>query len=70
MKHITADTLSGLHGVANQMKILGLALTHQKVEDEQLETRNLFQRLSLLLMMGNISLLSSSTALPTKGHGC
>ena len=59
MKHITADTLSGLHGVANQIKIVGLALSqsHQKVEDEQLETRNLFQRLSLLLVMRNSSLL-------------
>ena len=55
MEHITADTLSGLHGVANQIKILGLALSHQKIEDEQLESRNLFQKLSLLLVMGNSS---------------
>ena len=38
-----------------QVKILGMALSHQKGEDEQLETRNLFKRLSLLLVMGNIS---------------
>ena len=57
MEHIAADTLSGLHGVASQIKILGLALSHQEGEDEQLETRNLFQRLSLLLVMGNSSLL-------------
>ena len=57
MEHIAADTLSDLHGVANQIKILGLALSHQKGEDEQLETRNLFQRFSLLLVMKNGSLL-------------
>ena len=57
MEHIAAGTLSGLHGVANQIKILGLVLSHQKGEDEQLETRNLFQQLSLLLMMRYSSLL-------------
>ena len=61
MEHIAADTLSDLHGVANQIKILGLALSHQKGEDEQLETLNLFQRLSLLLMRGNNSLLINCT---------
>ena len=57
MEHITSDILSGLHGVANPIKIWGLALSHQKGEDEQLETHDLFKWLSLLLMMGNSSLL-------------
>ena len=42
MEHIAANTLGDLHGVANQIKTLGQALSHQKGEDEQLETRNLF----------------------------
>ena len=59
MEHIAADILSDLHTVANQIKILGLALSHQKGKDEQLKTRNLFQQLSLLLVMGNSSLIIS-----------
>ena len=55
---IAADTLGGWHGVAvEQLKKLGSALAHQRGEDEQLEVRHLFQRLSLLLMKGNAALL-------------
>ena len=55
---IAADTLGGWHGVAvEQLKKLGSALARQRGEDEQLEVRHLFQRLSLLLMKGNAALL-------------
>ena len=36
MERIAADTLIGLHGVVNQIKILGLALSHREGEDKQL----------------------------------
>ena len=36
---------------------LGAALTRNRGEDEQVEVRHLHQRLSLLLMRGNASLL-------------
>ena len=55
---IAADTLGGWHKVAiQQVKKLGAVLARHRGEDEQRETRHLFQRLSLLLMRGNASLL-------------
>ena len=40
-----------------QIKKLGAVLARHKGEDEQVEVRHLFQRLSLLLMRGNATLL-------------
>ena len=55
---VAADTLGGWHKVAAQhIKKLGAVLARQKGEDEQVEVRHLFQRLSLLLMWGNANLL-------------
>ena len=55
---VAADTLGGLHEVATkQIKKLGAVLARHKGEDEQVEVRHLFQRLSLLLMRGNATLL-------------
>ena len=55
---IAADTLGGWHKVAvEQIKKLGAALARNRGEDEQMEVRHLHQRLSLLLMRGNASLL-------------
>ena len=55
---IAADTLGGWHKVAiDQIKKLGTALARNRGEDEQVEVRHLQQRLSLLLMRGNTSLL-------------
>ena len=55
---IAADTLGGWHKVATeQIKKLGAALARHRGEDEQVEVRHLHQRLSLLLMRGNASLL-------------
>ena len=55
---IAADTLGGWHKVAvDQIKKLGSTLARHRGEDEQVEVRHLRQRLSLLLMRGNASLL-------------
>ena len=55
---IAADTLGGWHKVAaEQIKKLGTALARHRGEDEQVEVRHLRQRLSLLLMRGNASLM-------------
>ena len=55
---LAADTFGGWHGVANeQVQKLGRALARQSGEDEDLTVRHLRQRLSLLLMRGNSSLL-------------
>ena len=55
---VAADTLGGWHKVAaQQIKKLGAVLARHKGEDEQVEVRHLFQRLSLLLMRGNATLL-------------
>ena len=55
---IAADTLGGWHKVAiEQIKKLGAAIARHRGEDEQVEVRHLHQRLSLLLMRGNASLL-------------
>ena len=55
---VAADTLGGWHKVAvQQMKKLGAVLARHRGEEEQKEVRHLFQRLSLLLMRGNASLL-------------
>ena len=55
---LAADTLGGWHKVAvQQVKKLGTVLARQRGEDEQVEVRHLFQRLSLLLMRGNATLL-------------
>ena len=55
---VAADTLGGWHKVAvQQVKKLGTVLARQRGEDEQVEVRHLFQRLSLLLMRGNATLL-------------
>ena len=52
------DTLGGWHKVAvQQIKKLGAVLARHRGEEEQIEVRHLFQRLSLLLMRGNASLL-------------
>ena len=55
---LAADTLGGWHKVAvQQVKKLGTVLARQRGEDEQVEVRHLFQRLSLLLVRGNATLL-------------
>ena len=55
---VAADTLGGWHKVAvEQIKKLGAVLARHRGEDEQIEVRHLFQRLSLLLMRGNASLI-------------
>ena len=55
---LAADTFGGWHGVANkQVQKLGRALARQSGEDEDLTVHHLRQRLSLLLMRGNSSLL-------------
>ena len=55
---VAANTLGGWHKVAvEQIKKLGAVLARHRGEDEQIEVRHLFQRLSLLLMRGNASLL-------------
>ena len=55
---LAMDTLGGVHKVmVEQVKKLGATLARHRGEDEQLETRHLFQRLSLLLMRGNAVLL-------------
>ena len=55
---LAADTFGGWHGVANeQLQKLGRALARQSGEDEDLTVCHLHQRLSLLLMRGNSSLL-------------
>ena len=52
------DTLGGIHKVmVEQVEKLGSTLVRHRGEDEQLETRHLFQRLSLLLVRGNAALL-------------
>ena len=52
----------GWHMAAvEQVKKLGSALARQRGEDEQLEVRHLFQRLSLLLQKGNSALLVNCT---------
>ena len=59
---MAADTLGGWHTAAvEQVKKLGSALARQRGEDEQLEVRHLFQRLSLLLQKGNSALLVNRT---------
>ena len=42
---------------AEKIKKLGSVLARHRGEEEQTEVRHLFQRLSLLLMRGNASLL-------------
>ena len=55
---VAANTLGGWHKVAvEQIKKLGAVLARHRGEDEQIEVRHLFQRLSLLLMRSNASLL-------------
>ena len=55
---VAADTLGGWHKVAvEQIKKLGSVLARHRGEEEQIEVRHLFQRLSLILMRGNASLL-------------
>ena len=55
---IAADTLGGWHQMAiKQIKKLGAVLARHRGEDEQVEIRHLLQRLSLLLMRGNATLL-------------
>ena len=55
---VAADTLGGWHNVAvQQIKKLGAVLARHRGEEEHIEVRHLFQRLSLLLMRGNASLL-------------
>ena len=55
---VAADTLGGWQKVAvQQIKKLGAVLARHRGEEEQKEVRHLFQRLSLLLMRGNASLL-------------
>ena len=55
---LAADTLAGWHGVAvEHLQKLGRALGRQTGQDEDLCVRHLFQRVSLLLMRGNSSLL-------------
>ena len=50
--------MGGWHKVAvDQIKKLGSTLARHRGEDEQVEVRHLRQRLSLLLMRGNASLL-------------
>ena len=52
------SVLGGWHRVATkQIKKLGAVLARHRGEDEQVEVRHLFQRLSLLLMRGNATLL-------------
>ena len=59
---IAVDTMGRWHAVAiDQVKKLGSALARQRGEDESLEVRHLFQRLSLLLMKGNSALLVNRT---------
>ena len=59
---MAADTLGGWHTAAvEQVKKLGSALARQRGEDEQLEVRHLFQRISLLLQKGNSALLVNRT---------
>ena len=48
---VAADTLGGWHKVAaEQIKKLGSVLARHRGEEEQIEVRHLFQRLSLILM--------------------
>ena len=55
---VAADPLGGWHKVAaEQIKKLGSVLARHRGEEEQIEVRHLFQRLSLILMRGNASLL-------------
>ena len=59
---IAADTLGGWHKVAiEQVKKLGAVLARHRGEEEQVEVRHLRQRLSLLLMRGNASLMVNRT---------
>ena len=55
---LAMDTFGGVHKVMiEQVQKLGSTLAQHRGEEEQLETRHLFQRLSLLLMRGTAALL-------------
>ena len=55
---VALETLGGFHRVAiEQVKKIGAALARHQGTDEQVATKQLFQRLSLTLMRGNAALL-------------
>ena len=64
---VAADTLGGWHKVAAQhIKKLGAVLARHKGEDEQVEVRHLFQRLSLLPCGGMPTSLSTASQRMTR----
>ena len=55
---VALETLGGFHRVAvEQVKKIGSALARHQGSDEQVATKQLFQRLSLTLMRGNAALI-------------
>ena len=57
---VALETLGGFHRVAfEQVKLIGAALARHQGSDEQVVSRQLFQRLSVTLMRGNAALLMS-----------
>ena len=57
---VAVETLGGFHMAAvEQVKRIGAALAWHQGSEEQVATRQLFQRLSLTLMRGNAAMLMS-----------
>ena len=55
---LALETLGGFHQVAiDQVKKIGAALARHQGSDEQVATKQLFQRVSLTLMRGNAALI-------------
>ena len=55
---IALETFGGFHRVAvEQVKCIGAAIARNQSSDEQLATKQSFQRLSLTLMRGNAALI-------------
>ena len=55
---VAIETLGGFHKAAvEQVKRIGTALARHQGSDEQVATRQLFQRMSLTLMRGNAAML-------------